>query len=84
VSNPGRREIDLRTFYGEQATLADIPSYITRARDLAGDGNEVALTGQAPVWLYLTVAHALHGKAKSLTYSSPVTGDVVVFDHDPF
>jgi hypothetical protein len=42
------------------------------------------LTGQAPVWLYLTVAHALHGKARKLVYPSPVTGEVVMFDHDPF
>ena len=51
---------------------------------LAGEGNEVMLTGPAPVWLYLTIAHALHGKAKKLIYRSPVTGDVVIFDHDPF
>ena len=29
------------------------------------------------------VAHALHGKAKKPVYRSPVTGDVVIFDHDP-
>ena len=42
------------------------------------------LTGQAPVWLYLKIAHALHGKAKKLIYDSPATGEVVIFDHDPF
>jgi CRISPR-associated protein (Cas_csx3) len=47
-------------------------------------GNEVVLTGAAPVWLYLKIAHALHGKATRLLYRSPVTGDVVIFDHDPF
>lgn len=31
-----------------------------------------------------TVAHALHGKAIKLTYASPVTGEVVIFDHDSF
>jgi hypothetical protein len=36
------------------------------------------------VWLYLTIAHALHGKAKRPIYRSPVTGVVVIFDHDPF
>ena len=44
----------------------------------------VLLTGQAPIWLYLKIAHALHGKARRLIYRSPVTGDVVIFDHDPF
>ncbi|RLA95047.1 MAG: hypothetical protein DRG83_19050 [Deltaproteobacteria bacterium] len=42
-----------------------------------------ALTGQVPIWLYLAVAHALHGKAKKLVYDSPVTGEVVIFDHSP-
>jgi len=51
---------------------------------LAGEGNEVVLTGAAPVWLYLKIAHALHGKAKKLIYRSPVTGDVVIFDHSPY
>jgi hypothetical protein len=37
-----------------------------------------------PFSLYLKIAHALHGKAKRLIYRSPVTGDVVIFDHDPF
>lgn len=50
----------------------------------AGEGSEVILTGKAPVWLYLAVAHALHGKARKLIYRSPVTGDVVIFDHSPF
>ncbi|MGH8470514.1 MAG: hypothetical protein ACREVY_16570 [Gammaproteobacteria bacterium] len=42
------------------------------------------LSALPPVWLYLKIAHALHGKAKKLIYRSPVTGDVVIFDHDPF
>jgi hypothetical protein len=44
----------------------------------------VVLTGAGPVWLYLKIAHVLHGKAKRLIYRSPVTGDVIIFDHDPF
>jgi hypothetical protein len=76
--------IDLKTLYGETAKLALLPSYIEQALSLAGEGQEVVLTGAAPVWLYLTIAHALHGKAKRLIYRSPVTGDVVIFDHDPF
>ena len=76
--------IDLRTLYAEQAKLADIPAMIAGAIALAGKGNAVVITGQAPVWMYLVIAHALHGTARSLTYTSPVSGDVVVFDHDPF
>lgn len=76
--------IDLSTFLNGNASLLALEQYMNKAMDLAGDGNEVVLTGPAPVWLYLSVAHALHGKAKKLIYRSPVTGDVVIFDHNPF
>ena len=75
--------IELNTFYTDTAKLSDLESYIDRARSLAGEGNEVILTGAAPVWLYLKVAHALHGKVRKLIYHSPVTGDVLIFDHSP-
>lgn len=76
-------EINLESFYTNTAKLSDLDSYSQKARDLAGEGNEVILTGAGPVWLYLKIAHALHGKAKRLIYRSPVTGDVVIFDHSP-
>ena len=76
--------IDLKALYGETAKLSLLPQYLEQALALAGEGQEVMLTGAGPVWLYLKVAHALHGKAKRLLYRSPVVGDVVVFDHDPF
>jgi len=75
--------VDLKSLYGEVAKLYELPVYLERAKELAGEGNEVVLTGQAPVWLYLAVAHALHGKARRLVYTSPVSGEVVVFDHTP-
>jgi hypothetical protein len=78
------RIIDLSAYFEDVAKLSDLPDYIRKAVQEAGEGNEVVLTGKAPVWLYLTVAHALHGKAKRLIYRSPVTCDVVIFDHDPF
>jgi hypothetical protein len=76
--------IDVKALYGEQAKLSALPAYIERALALAGEGNEVVLTGAGPVWLYLKLAHALHGKARRLIYRSPAAGDVVIFDHDPF
>lgn len=78
--------IDLSTFYKltETAKLSNLPDYIEKVLKLAGEGNKIILTGAAPVWLYLAIAHALHGKACKLTYRSPVTGDVVIFDHSPF
>jgi CRISPR-associated Csx3 family protein len=75
--------LDLSEFFGETAKLRAIDQYVARAQELAGEGNDVVLSGQAPIWLYLKIAHALHGKARRLIYRSPVTGDVVIFDHSP-
>jgi hypothetical protein len=76
-------EVDLSSLYGKQAKLKQLPSHVEKALALAGEGNDVVLTGAGPIWLYLKVAHALHGKARKLTYRSPVTGDVAIFDHSP-
>jgi hypothetical protein len=77
--------INLETLYDKTVTakLSELGTYIQTAKELAGEGNDVVLTGAGPVWLYLKVAHALHGKARRLIYRSPVTGDVVIFDHSP-
>lgn len=77
-------KINLETFYQNTAKLADMDKYIQKVQQMDVNGREVVLTGQAPIWLYLKIAHALHGKAKKLIYESPVTGKVVIFDHDPF
>ena len=76
--------IDIKEIYGETAKLALLPEYEAAAVTLAGNGNEVTLTGAGPVWLYLRLAHCLHGKVRKLCYDSPVTGEVVIFDHSPF
>ena len=76
--------IDLNSIFTNTAKLTELDLYTQKAKELAGEGNEVVLTGAAPVWLYLKVAHALHGKARKLIYRSPVTGDVVIFDHSPY
>lgn len=80
--------IDVEQLYskgdGHQARLADLAEYEARFLELAGLGRRVVLTGAGPIWLYLRLAHALHGKAKALYYSSPVTGEVEIFNHDPF
>jgi CRISPR-associated Csx3 family protein len=78
------KEIDLGLLFSETAKLTDLPIYVQKALKQANQGNDVILTGRAPVWLYLKVAHALHGKVRKLIYRSPVTGDVVIFDHNPF
>jgi CRISPR-associated protein Csx3 len=84
------KTIDVKLLYGATAKLDDLSSYVEKATELAGEGNEVVLTGQGPIWLYLKVAHALHGKVIKLVYRSPALKkgeaqmDVVIFDHDPF
>ena len=82
--------IDLKLLYGETAKLDELSSYVKKAEEIAGEGNEIVLSGRGPIWLYLKIAHALHGKAKKLIYRTPAMKkdetqvDVVIFDHDPF
>lgn len=75
--------IDLNNLFKGTARLSELDSYIQKAKELAGEGNEIVITSAAPIWLYLKIAHVLHGKAKKLIYRSPVTGDIVIFDHNP-
>jgi hypothetical protein len=77
-------EINVHSLYKDKAKLKNINAYIDKALKLAGEGNDVVLYGQGPIWLYLKLGHALHGKVKSLSYRSPLTGEIVIFDHDPF
>lgn len=77
--------VDVSALYASTGTakISELETYLTTAKKLAGEGHEVVITGPGPVWLYLKLAHALHGKVKKLLYRSPVTGDVVIFDHSP-
>jgi len=77
--------IDVSELYAETgiAKLSQVSEYVTQAKRQAGSGQVVKLTGAGPVWLYLKLAHALHGKAVKLYYDSPASGEVLIFDHDP-
>lgn len=77
--------LDISTLYHstETAKLADLHGYEAAAKDAISPGADATLTGPAPVWLYLRLAHALHGHCRSLTYESPVSGPVPIFDHNP-
>ena len=75
--------IDIESIYEKVAKLDRIDDYLSEAVEQAGAGNDIVLTGQGPVWLYLLIAHALHGKVKKLHYDSPALGRVLIFDHDP-
>jgi len=78
--------IDVSELYKNEnsAKLSMLDDYVAEAVSWAGNGNDVILTGAGPIWLYLKIAHALHGKARRLLYRSPATGDVVIFDHSPY
>ena len=76
-------EIDLSSLYDQKAKLAELNEYLQKVAKLAGEGNEIILYGAAPIWLYLKIAHFLHGRAKKLIYRSPVVNNLVIFDHDP-
>ncbi|SMF09975.1 CRISPR-associated protein Csx3 [Desulfovibrio gilichinskyi] len=73
----------LGNIFEETAKLDAINDYCKQAEKQAGKGNNIVLTGRAPVWMYLSIAHHMHGLAKSLSYDSPVTGIVQIFNHDP-
>lgn len=76
--------INLGDMHEGQAKISRLDLYISASKELAGQGNRVILTGPAPVWMYLRIAHALHGRVLSLSYASPATGEVVIYDHNPF
>lgn len=78
--------INVSELYREsnQAKLSNIKDYEYICLEIAGQGTDVILTGSGPIWLYLRLAHVLHGKARSLTYDSPVTGRVEIFNHNPY
>ena len=73
--------ISIDNLYQENAMQKDLSEYIKEAEKIAGSGKNIVLTGGAPVWLYLTLAHALHGKVKTLKYRSPEAGDVLIVNH---
>lgn len=77
--------LDLSTLYAAtgQAKLSELPAYEAAARAAVPPGANVTLTGAGPIWLYLRLAHTLHGIARSLAYDSPVTGPVEIFNHNP-
>jgi hypothetical protein len=73
--------LDLSQLFSERAVLAELPAMRARALAQVPAGADVIITGAAPIWLYLPIAHALHGVAARLRYQSPVAGLVLVFDH---
>ena len=77
------KTLDLSALYAADTTarLVKLDEYVATALADIPPGADVVLTGPAPIWLYLRLAHALHGRCRKLIYTSPVTGDVLIFDH---
>ena len=77
--------LNLATLYADtqQAKLDDLLAYETAVLAQVPRGADVTLTGRAPVWLYLRIAHLLHGHVRVLSYDSPVTGLIQIFNHNP-
>ena len=67
----------------ETALLAHLPEYERKAvAQLPPDTVvDVCLTGGGPIWLYLRLAHVLHGLVRVLSYSAPAVGKVIIFNH---
>lgn len=76
--------IDVATLYEGNAKINQLPTYEAAVRAAVPPGARVTLTGVGPIWLYLRLARALHGRASALFYESPVTGPVEIFENDPF
>lgn len=77
--------LDISTLYEATGTakLADLVDYEAAVKALVPQGADVTLTGHGSVWLYLRLAHSLHGVARSLSYDPTVSGSVMIFDHNP-
>ena len=45
------------------------------------DPIDVTVTGAAPTWGWMRIAHSLHGTVRSLTYSAPNCPAIVIFAH---
>lgn len=42
---------------------------------------DITITGAAPVWGWLCIAHALHGRVRKLEYAAPNAPSIVVYAH---
>jgi hypothetical protein len=58
------------------AAVAMIPKW-----NPGDEPSDVTLSGPGPVWGYLSIAHALHGRVRVLKYAAPNAPDIAVFRH---
>jgi len=80
----GEVVINLDGLCAGEVTLSEALSFVEKALEADPEGAVVVLQGDAPTWVYLFLAHVLHGLARKLYYDSPVYGRILIFDHSPF
>lgn len=59
------------------AALALLPDWQPGDPAISG----VTVTGPGPVWGYLMIAHALHGRVPTLVYAAPNAPDITIWSH---
>lgn len=62
-------------------SLAYAASTIVGHWEPGDDVLSVTLTGPGPVWGYLAIAHALHGRVAKLIYAAPNAPEIIIFSH---
>lgn len=58
-----------------KAVLTIIPEW-----EIGQPAQEVILTGPGPIWAYMIIGHALHGRVAKLTYAAP-NAEIVIYNH---
>lgn len=61
--------------------LASAAAQLVGAWQPGDPPTDVILTGAGPVWGYLTIAHALHGRVRKLVYAAPNAPAITVYTH---
>ena len=85
-AEPVTLDVEKLYFATGQAKLGDLPKYEQAVLAQVPPGARVILTGRGPIWLYLRIAHLLHGRANVLSYLSPPAGihePLEIFNHNP-
>jgi hypothetical protein len=71
--------IDVKTLCGERPSIGLLSEYESLVVKFAGQDNYIVLTGVGPMWLFMRLTHALHGRCMGLSYMSPAGVPVVIF-----
>jgi len=81
--------IDIQQVWSEVSPDGADPAlmqvYLAKVREIVAarhrPGAPYILTGRGPIWLYLSVAHELHGHATQLWGFDPKLGYILIYGH---